>query len=67
MKTLWIELIHEINGLDSVTEMVKDFIVLNLSKKTMEFWKDDFGKVKEINSYTAEELVETITRIKEEN
>jgi gas vesicle protein len=67
VKTLWIELKHEIEGLDSVTEMVKDFIVLNLSKKSTEFWKDDFGDIKEVSSYTAEELVENIIRIKQEN
>ncbi len=47
--------------------MVKDFVVLNLAKRGAGFWKDDFGTIKEVSSYSAEELVENITRIKEEN
>ena len=67
MKTLWIKLKHEVDGMESRTEMVKDFVVLNLAKRGAGFWKDDFGTIKEISSYSAEELVENITRMKEQN
>jgi len=64
VKTLWIEFDKQINLSDSKIELVIDFIVVTLTKSDTIFWKDDFGKAKDIENYTAKELVERITEVK---
>jgi len=46
VKTLWIELENEIDGVNSLTECVVDFVCLNLKKVEDTFWKDNYGKIK---------------------
>ena len=66
VKTLWIEFDKEINAETSKIELFIDFIVVTLVKSDDTFWKDNFGKQKEINNYTAKELVENIILLNQE-
>lgn len=64
---MWVELTNEIDSLESMVECVVDYVVINLKKVENNFWKDDFGKVKDLNTYTAHDLIENILRIRNEN
>lgn len=67
VKTLWVDLEGNINCLKSKVEFVVDFVCVNLVKVDEGFWKDKFGKIRDVESYTAAQLIENISKIKQEN